>query len=178
MKNLKNANVAKLVLVITVLVSVFLGARIGIGNRYDAVMDVWYNGIDGDGACCAKWMKERVDAAYNVVLLLRTSGKHVEGLDTLADLVSRMQKTDDPADLLHYSSQATAAMAQVRQQLESVLTGNDLINAQAQAERFSARGDIIAHDDYRLLANEYNQLLKKFPASLLWQLVGLERAPV
>ena len=37
---------------------------------------------------------------------------------------------------------------------------------------------IIAHDDYRVLANEYNQLLKKFPASLLWQLVGLERAPV
>ena len=53
-----------------------------------------------------------------------------------------------------------------------------LVNAQAQSERFSARGDIIAHDDYRVLANEYNQLLKKFPANLLWQLVGLERAPV
>ena len=178
MKTLNNANVAKLVLVITVLVSVFLGARIGIGNRYDQVMDVWYNGIDGDGACCAKWMDERVDAAYNVVLLLRTSSKHVEGLDTQADLVTKMQNTDDPAELLHYSTQATAAMAQVRQQLDTVLTGNDLVNAQAQSERFSARGDIIAHDDYRVLANEYNQLLKKFPANLLWQLVGLERAPV
>lgn len=178
MNALKNANVAKLVLAVTVVLSVFLGARIGLGNRYDAVMDVWYNGIDGDGASCAKWMGERVDFAYNVVLLVRSSGKTLDGLDTLADLVSRMQKTDDPAELLHYSTQMTAAMAQVRQKLDTVLSGNDLVNAQAQAEKFSARGDIIAHDDYRVLANEYNQLLKKFPASLLWQLVGLERAPV
>ena len=40
MNALKNANVAKLVLLVTVVLSVFLGARIGLGNRYDEVMDV------------------------------------------------------------------------------------------------------------------------------------------
>ena len=178
MKALKNANVAKLVLVVTAVLSVFLGARIGLGNRYDEVMDVWYDGIDGDGASCAKWMDERVDAAYNVVLLVRSSGKTLDGLDTLSALVTQAQNTDDPADLLNLSTKMTAEMTRLRQQLDTVLAGNDLVNAKAQAEKFSARGDIIAHDDYRVLANEYNQLLKKFPASLLWQLVGLERAPV
>ena len=155
-----------------------VGGCVVIGNRYDQVMDVWYNGIDGDGACCAKWMDERVDAAYNMVLLVRSSGKTVDGLDTLSALVTQAQNTDDPADLLNLSTKMTAEMTRLRQQLDTVLAGNDLVNAKAQAEKFSARGDIIAHDDYRVLANEYNQLLKKFPASLLWQLVGLERAPV
>lgn len=171
MKLLENKGICILLMLVLMAGGFWLGGYKGLSGQYSKVEDVFFVGEDGDGICVANDLNERVTAAQNLVTIASNyagvSDARKAVSDAAAALSSNLQSSDVAA-IIESNRQLDTAMTALYNDLgQESLSQNHEKYRQSLYANFNSRGDIISHDPYNNYAQEYNQLLKGFPASLL-----------
>ncbi|MBR4410885.1 MAG: LemA family protein [Firmicutes bacterium] len=175
MNLLNNKFLCLVLMVVLIAAGTWIGGYKGLNGLYSQAEDIFFTGERGDGICIANDLAERAAAAANLV----TIASNYAGVQDEAQAV-----TAASAELSAELSATTrdghiARLSERNRKLDSAMTalynalGEESLMAQHEKYRqslyadFNSRNDTISHDPYNQYAQDYNQALDGFPASLL-----------
>ncbi|MDR1192611.1 MAG: LemA family protein [Peptococcaceae bacterium] len=168
--------VAVAAMVLMILVGALAGGHNSLNHLRAVAAAVFTNGAAGDGAGIDRDLRERGEAAYNMVVVARKYLPEDHGL-IQATLAAR-QSLDEAATVRHKAAadkELAAAVADLYQALGAMsLSELDAPYPRRLYTDFQSRGDSISHDPYNFRASAFNEALDTFPASLLGGLTGIQ----
>lgn len=171
MRFLKNRKFAAVVLAACVFASIFLlGGGALRNNRYD-ILRVFSDGTDTSLStrhsmdAYLQRAAERANALAEQGVKLEAKESLVEAVRTYAQVVSTSHVALDERHLAYQN--LTAAVESLYTQLERDNDEIDLLDAKLAYSDYKSAVNMIQNDQYPVLASEFNQSLKEFPANLI-----------
>ena len=179
MKLLENKAICLLLMIALIAAGTWIGGYKGLNGLYSQAEDVFFTGEDGDGICIANDLTERITAAANMVTIASNYPGVKEKVDNVTEISALLSSALSSRDI-HELSGRNISLDSAMTDLYNAL-GEEQLTAQHEKYRqslyadFTSRGHTISHDPYNQYAQDYNQALKGFPASLL---VNITPVPV
>ena len=171
MKLLENKVLSILIMAVLIVGGFWLGGYRSLSGLYNDVEKVFFTGEDGDGICIENDLSERAACAVNMVTVARKymgESTEVKALSDASSALSAAAVSNDIAKCLTADGELETAMTALYRSLEDVgLSEKDEAYRQRLYADFSSRGDTISHDPYNGYAQDYNETLSRFPASLI-----------
>ncbi|MGN0735692.1 MAG: LemA family protein [Anaerovoracaceae bacterium] len=171
MKLLENKALSILIMIVLIAGGFWLGGYRSLSGLYNDVEKVFFTGEDGDGICIENDLSERAACAVNLVSVARKyvgESTEVKELSDASAAMSAASGGNDISERLSADKRLEAAMTALYRSLEDIgLSEKDEAYRQRLYADFSSRGDTISHDPYNGYAQDYNETLSRFPASLI-----------
>ena len=179
MNLLNNKFLCLVLMVVLIAAGTWIGGYKSLSSLYSQAEDVFFTGERGDGICIANDLTERVTAAANLVTIASNYPGVKEKVENVTDISANLSNAlsrRDVFDLPGWNTSLDIAMTDLYNALgEETLTAQHEKYRQSLYAEFTSRGHTISHDPYNQYAQEYNQAVKGFPASLL---VNITPVPV
>lgn len=171
---------AALVMALMIIAGCLLGG-FNSGRRLTKTLDeAFYGGARGNGVGVASDISHRADCGRN---LATVAGRYMEPDDKAVAFLREMCAYADSAETLTEKKDADDSVEMAFVQLyelleEETLSDKDEAYRKSIYADFVSYGDTMSHDPYNDAAVRYNREISTFPGSLVFKLMGLERAPV
>jgi hypothetical protein len=176
MQILENKRIAVCAMVVLIFLSALLGAARSLIPMRNTAQETFYAGVDGDGLGINNDLNSRAELAYNLVTVAR---RYVDSdtSEITAVLAARDALID--ADSIGEKYRANAKLTEATGDLIEAMAAYPLSDTDARyrstiSTDLRSRNEIISHDSYNAQAQEFNQTLAAFPASLFGRLVGVK----
>ena len=175
MNILKKSSFATFAMVLMIIVGTLIGSHNSLIALRGKAADVFVLGIRGDGIGIQSDLRERGNAAYNMVVIAR---KYLPEEDSLIQNVLGARKQLEEASSVRDNAASDKALDKAVKDLYDALNGMPLLEQDARYPQrlytdFRARGDTISHDPYNQTAAAFNSTLSGFPAGFLGKLTGV-----
>lgn len=171
---------AALVMALMIIAGCLLGG-FNSGRRLTKALDeAFYGGAKGNGVGVASDLSHRIDCGRNMATI---AARYLEPNDELLINIQSVCAEADGAVRLGEKKTADKNVEAAFIQLYELL-GNENLSDKDEAYRksiyadFVSYGDTMSHDPYNDAAVRYNREISTFPGSLVFKLMGLERAPI
>ena len=176
MNLLQNKNFAACAMVAMIIVGTLAGSHNSLMGIREEAAAVFVVGARGDGIGIQGDLRERYNAAYNLLGIAR---KYLPEENILIQSVFAARTAMDAAASVRGKAEADRALEAAVRDLYDVLSGMSLTEQDAGYRQrlytdFRARGDTISHDPYNQRAVAFNRVLSGFPAGLLGSLTGVQ----
>lgn len=173
---MKNANTARIVMILAILVSVVFGSYRSLSSEAAKVEDVFYNGVDKDGIGIGSDLTIRTETAYNLVTVAK---RYLDEGDAAVQAVlnarDALAEAGEIPEKYAANLRLSDACADLSEKLKSeALSAADERYRAGFMTELASRSDTISHDPYNALAAKFNAQLTAFPANLLSRLTGVE----
>ncbi|MCL1849437.1 MAG: LemA family protein [Clostridiales bacterium] len=173
---LKKNSIAAFAMVMMILAGTLIGSHNSLVSLRDKAAGVFVIGARGDGIGIQGDLRERDNAAYNMVVIAR---KYLPEDNALIQNVLNARKALDSASSVRQKAAADRELAIAVKDLYDVLSGMALSDQDARYPQrlytdFYSRGETISHDPYNQTAAEFNRILAGFPAGVLGGLTGIQ----
>lgn len=161
-----------------ILVSVLIGSSRSLSQLAGQVNDAFFQGVNGDGLSIQNDLQQRMNDAYNLVVVGRRYLQEDDAAITQV-LTAReaLANAQTPSEKYQKNNDLTAATTELYYKLqEQQLSEKDAqYNSQLYAE-LSSRNTTIQNDGYNQMAEDFNRTLQQFPANLLSKVVFVQPA--
>lgn len=179
MKQLRNRRTAALIMVLTIVFSVFYGSYRSLRKESQQISRVFYQGVSGNGVGIASDLTARSDAAYNLATVAK---RYLAETDTAVQAVLTARNALIEAGSIEEKYEANRVLTEATIELDMALRGTELEEKDENYRsmlmtELSSRNSTIQLDGYNQAAAEYNQMLQTFPASLFVKLYGFPEFP-
>ena len=173
-----NRRVAAVFLVVVIVLSSIFTGRAGLLREYNKVEDIFKNGAEGDGLGIQNDLNDRVNYAYNMVIVAqRYMQDSDENIALVIEVRDSLIEASDHGEQYRANLQLTDATEQLFSKLSTFeLTETDKGLLRRTVDNLRSRNDTISHDPYNEAATEYNRIRAAFPASLIALLTGVKAA--
>lgn len=182
MKLLENKGLSIVIMIALIIGGFWLGGYKSLSGLYSDVEKVFFTGEDGDGICIENDLSERAACAVNLVTVAKKyvgESAEVKELSEASSALSAASGSKDIALRLSADNRLEAAMTALYISLEdSSLSEKDDAYRQRLYADFSSRADTISHDPYNGYAQDYNETLSRFPASLIAAVTPVKAAVI
>ena len=171
MKLLENKALSILIMIVLIAGGFWLGGYRSLSGLYNDVEKIFFTGEDGDGICIENDLSERAACAVNLVTGAKKyvgESAEVKELSDASAAMSTAAGGNNISERLSADKRLETAMTALYRSLEDIgLSEKDEAYRQRLYADFSSRGDTISHDPYNGYAQDYNETLSRFPASLI-----------
>ena len=173
---LQKRSFAVTAMILMIIVGTLVGSHNSLQDLRGKAELVFTVGRLGDGVGIQGDLRERNDAAYNMVVIAR---KYLpEDNPVIRNVLDARQMLDAAASIGEKAS-ANKKLDTAVKDLFDVLNGMSLSEQDARYPQrlytdFRARGDTISHDSYNQTAARFNETLSRFPAGILGSLTGIQ----
>lgn len=182
MKLLENKALSILIMIVLIAGGFWLGGYRSLSGLYNDVEKIFFTGEDGDGICIENDLSERAACAVNLVTVAKKyvgESAEVKELSDASSALSAAAGSNDIAKCLTADSKLETAMTALYRSLEDAgLSEKDEAYRQRLYADFNSRGDTISHDPYNGYAQDYNETLSRFPASLIAAVTPVKAAVI
>lgn len=174
---LKERNVAIVITVIVMILSTGFGAHRSLEGKARYAERVFYNGIFKTDSCIQDELDTRAGLASNLLIV---ASRYLDEDDEAVERLAEAREALVEADSIGEKYIANEELTQAADNLSEVLSAFNLTENDRRYQRgiivdMESSNQIIGHDDYNTLANEYNRnVLGKFPANILKEIVGVD----
>ena len=179
-EKLRNPRFATVVMAVMIVLAVVLGGGRSLRSLKRGVEDLFWNGVDGDGIGVASDLSKNRDDAYNLLSVARGYSVPEDVLSALEAAVSAVDKAGrDAGKLFEANTSLTGAVTALYEELgRQTLSERDETYRQNLYHSVLARNDTMSRDGYNTAAQDFNQKLERFPASLLRTITFVTPAPL
>ncbi len=175
MKILYNKKLAAVILVIVILGMILLGGGRSLARERAREAQLFWNGTSGDGNSIANDLHVRCEAAANLVTVAKRY------MDANADEIKAINEARDALEAALTPTEAfeaNYALTLAADHLYSVLNNKELSDADkkhvsGQFTELTSRNQTISHDGYNAKAAAFNELLGRFPTSIIAAVSGV-----
>ena len=169
---LYNRGLAGVVLAAAIVLSILIGGGRGLKNARADVMQIYSNGVEGDGVGIRKDLSARFLAAEKLLTLAQ---KNDVDASALAEVLAAYSGQEDLSAAYEVNALLDAAVYPVYNALlNEQVSQADQKAAQSLYNEISSRGNMIKNDGYNASAAEFNDTLHSFPANLLAGIWGVD----
>jgi len=173
----QRSSFASFIMILMILAGTLIGSHNSLSAMRNAASAIFSMGAQGDGIGIQGDLRERGNAAYNMVVIAR---KYLPEENQLIQNVLASKNALDTASSVREKATANRDLTTAVRDLYDVLNGMDLRSPdtgypQSLYTDFRSRGDTISHDPYNQAAAGFNQVLSGFPAGMLGGLTGIQR---
>lgn len=167
---------ARIITAVLVLLAILAGGYTSLNSLKSKTELVFINGQNNDGLGIENDLGERIDLAYNLVTIAK---KHLDEQDQLIInvLLARdaLITAKSPAQKYNANMLLTQATTDLYNKLGAInLPEKDESYRKSIYADLSSRNDTISHDGYNAAAQQFNDLLLSFPASIIANLTGIK----
>ncbi|MCL2121860.1 MAG: LemA family protein [Clostridiales bacterium] len=164
-------------MILMILAGTLIGSHNSLSAMRNTASAIFSLGARGDGIGIQGDLRERGNAAYNMVVIAR---KYLPEENTLIQNVLAAKEVLDTASSVREKAAANRELGTAVRDLYDVLDEMNLRPPDAGYPQslytdFRSRGDTISHDPYNQAAAGFNQILSGFPAGILGGLTGIRR---
>ena len=175
MNMLRKNSVAIVAMVLMIVLGTLVGSHNSLAKIRNKAADSFVLGARGDGIGIQSDLRERDNAAYNLVVIAR---RYLPEGNALIQNVLRERAAAQEAASVKEKAGADKALEVAFRDLYDVLSGMALSEQDARYPQrlltdFLSAGDRISHDPYNQAAADFNRVLATFPAGLLGALTGI-----
>lgn len=174
----KQVKIAFAVVIAAVVLAVPVGVTMTMNRMYNQVSAVFQSGAEGDNLSIQNDLSARTAAAVNLTSVAkRYMDGNSEVVLSVIQAAKALEEAEGPSAKFAANEILSEAFTQLYDSLEWLaLTEKDSQYRKALQTEMKSRSVTIANDPYNQRAEEYNQRLDSFPASLIGKLFGLKKA--
>lgn len=181
MKILESKGICIILMIVLIAGGFLLGGYAGLSGQYQKAADVFFLGENRDGICAANDMAERAAALTNMQTIAKkypaVADSVLEAASSALNAYTRAE--GDILDMFEANAAMEVAMSELMLETDDgMLSAKDESYRQKLYTEFNSRNDTISHDPYYNYAAAYNEILGRFPASLIEALTPVKEAPV
>ncbi|MEA4824972.1 MAG: hypothetical protein VB111_12810 [Clostridiaceae bacterium] len=175
MKFLYNRKLAVIILVICIVGTILVGGGRSLERYRDTQGQLFYNGTTGDGNSIASDLRARCEAGHNLITVAkRYMDANAAEIKALSDSITTLEN----AATVREAFDANYDLTLSADHLYSVLNNTALSDADkklvsGQFTELTSRNQTISHDGYNTVAVEFNDLLGRFPTSVIAMANGI-----
>lgn len=164
-----------IIMIAAIIFSVLYGSHRSLSAESSRVESAFYNGVDGDGFSINNDLSIRAGESLNLVTIAkRYLGEDDPSIKAVRDAVSRLNEADDTSGKLDANQKLTKAYTALSDKLAALdLSAKDEEYRRGIIDELNSRNDIISHDGYNKMAENFNAKLGAFPANILSRLTGI-----
>lgn len=179
-EKLKSPRLATVIMAIMIALAVILGSGRSLRALRADVEEIFWNGVSGDGIGVASDLSRNRDDAYNLLSVARGYAVDSALLSALENAVADFDAAGSDIEALFDANTAlTGAVTDLYEAMgRQSLSDRDESYRQSLYYNILARNDTMSRDGYNTAALEFNQLLDRFPASLLRRFTSVSPAPL
>ena len=172
---MKNPNVACVIMVIALVLSILIGGHRSLSAEASKVEDIFYNGVDGDGIGVSSDLEYRAALAYALVTVAkRYLPADDADIEAVLDACSALENAKNPTEKLEANRRLQSACEALYKRLDKVdLSERDAGYRSNLMTDLNSRNDIISKDGYNQKAGQFNTQLKRFPANIIGRATGI-----
>ena len=177
-EKLKSPRLATVIMAIMIALAVILGSGRSLRALRADVEEIFWNGVSGDGIGVASDLSRNRDDAYNLLSVARGYAVDSALLSALENAVADFDAAGSDIEALFDANTAlTGAVTDLYEAMgRQSLSDRDESYRQSLYYNILARNDTMSRDGYNTAALEFNQLLDRFPASLLRRFTSVSPA--
>lgn len=173
---MKNPRVAITIMIVAIAFSVLYGSRRSLASEAARVESVFFNGVEGDGIGIDRDLGIRIDESQNLVTIAM---RYLDENDPSIKAVREARQALIDAVDLYEKHRANLKLTEAYTALGDRLARMELSEKDERyrmgiLDELKSREEIIGHDGYNEMAEEFNTLLERFPANILGRLTGIK----
>lgn len=161
----KSQKVAKSVMALMIVVSAILGNGNSLGREKQEVEDYFFYG--DQGICIANDLNDMASEVENLVVIASKYDVDQNVINKAKDSAIELKNSKNVSEKYELTQALNSYMKSLYNEVEEAdLSDNHRKLAKGAYVDYNSTLNIITHDPYNEMANEYNSLLDTFPSSL------------
>ena len=164
--DLKDHNVAKIIMVIMIVVGAIMGNGNSLNKEKNKVEDYFFYG--DEGICIANDLNDMASEVDNLIVIANKYDIDRGLIDIASKNTKALRNSTSVDEKFDLKEEMVANMNELYYALlDEDLSDNHQKLVKGAYVDFNSSANIITHDSYNEMASEYNSLLDSFPSSIL-----------
>lgn len=169
MKFMYNRRFAAVILLVCIIGTILIGGGHSLERYRDAQSRLFAEGTTGDGNSIQNDLRARCEAGHNLITVAkRYMAANAAEIESLSGAITALENAATVKEAFDANYDLTVAA----DHMYSVLNNTELSDADkklvsGQFTELTSRNRTISHDGYNTAAMEFNELLGRFPTSVI-----------